>query len=148
MNIVLVSPEIPHNTGAIGRTALVTNSKLHLIRPFGFFLDEKSVKRAGLDYWHKIKLYEYDSFDEFIHGNIINQIYFVETCGTKKYTDVLYEKDCFLVFGSETTGLPKNILDKFQENIVCIPMASGERSLNLSVAVGVVVYEALRQAGF
>ena len=148
MNIVLHQPEIPHNTGAIGRTCLVTNSRLHLIHPLGFYLDEKSLKRSGLDYWHKLQVREYDSFDEFLQKNMVEQIFFIETEGTKKYSDVNYNKNCFLVFGSETAGLPKTILDKYPKNIVHIPMTQGERSLNLSVAVGVVLYEALRQTGF
>ena len=148
MNIVLYQPEIPHNTGAIGRTCLVTSSALHLIHPLGFFLDEKSLKRSGLDYWHRLIVHEYSSFDDFLEKNSIHDIFFVETGGSKKYTDVSYSKNCFLVFGSETTGLPKSILDEYQENVVHIPMIKGERSINLSVAVGIVLYEALRQTGF
>ena len=148
MNIVLYQPEIPHNTGAIGRTCLVTNSALHLIHPLGFFLDEKSLKRSGLDYWLKLKVHEYSSFDDFLEKNSIHDIYFVETYGNKKYTEVNYSKNSFLVFGSETTGLPINILNKYQEDVVHIPMVKGERSINLSVAVGIVLYEALRQTGF
>ena len=148
MNIVLYQPEIPHNTGAIGRTCLVTNSALHLIHPLGFFLDEKSLKRSGLDYWHKLKVYEYDSFDDLLSKNHSPCMFFVETSGQNKYTDVEYSEESFLVFGSETTGLPKYILEKYQENVVYIPMVKGERSINLSVAVGIVLYEALRQTGF
>ena len=148
MNIVLYQPEIPHNTGAIGRTCLVTDSSLNLIHPLGFFLDEKSLKRSGLDYWSKLQVYEYDSFDDFLGKNLAAEIFFIETCGKRKYTDVNYSKDSFLVFGSETTGLPKKILDIRRENIVHIPMVKGERSINLSVAVGIVLYEALRQNGF
>ena len=148
MNIVLYQPEIPHNTGAIGRTCLVTNSVLHLIHPLGFFLDEKSLKRSGLDYWNKLKVHEYDSFEEFLKKNSAPEIFFIETSGEKKYSDAIYSKNSFLVFGSETTGLPKRILDVYQENVVHIPMIKGERSLNLSVTVGIVLYEALRQTGF
>ena len=148
MNIVLYQPEIPHNTGAIGRTCLVTNSALHLIHPLGFFIDEKNLKRSGLDYWDKLKVHEYDSFDSFLKKNPSQEFFFVETSGDKKYTDVLYSKNCFLVFGNETTGLPKGILDIYPKNIVHIPMIKGERSINLSVAVGIVLYEALRQTGF
>ena len=148
MNIVLYQPEIPHNTGAIGRTCLVTNSALHLIHPLGFFLDEKNLQRSGLDYWSKLKVHEYNSFDDFVKENLASEIFFIETCGKKKYTDANYSRDSFLVFGSETTGLPQSILDVFQENIIHIPMVKGERSLNLSVSVGIVLYEALRQTGF
>ena len=148
MNIVLYQPEIPHNTGAIGRTCLVTNSALHLIHPLGFFLDEKSVKRSGMDYWHRLKVHEYDSFDDFLESNFISDIFFVETGGDKKYTEVNYSKNCFLVFGSEKAGLPDSILYKYKDYVVHIPMIKGERSLNLSVTVGIVLYEALRQTGF
>ena len=148
MNIVLHQPEIPHNTGAIGRTCLVTSSALHLVHPLGFFLDEKSLKRSGLDYWHSLKLHEYDSFDDFLQKNPAGEFFFIETSGEKKYTDVSYSKDSFLIFGSETVGLPKNILDEHAKKIVHIPMVKGERSINLSVAVGIVLYEALRQTGF
>ena len=147
MNIVLYQPEIPHNTGAIGRTCLVTNSALHLIHPLGFFLDEKSLKRCGLDYWHRLRVHEYGSFDEFLEKNYIPQIFFVETSGAKKYTDVSFSKDCYLVFGSETSGLPKSILDEYRQSTVFVPMVEGERSINLSVAVGIVLFEALRQTG-
>ena len=148
MNVVLYQPEIPHNTGAIGRTCLVTKSALHLIHPLGFFLDEKSLKRSGLDYWHRLGVHEYDSFDEFMDRNFNKEIFFIETSGQKKYTDATYKKGSFLVFGSETVGLPKHILDEHPKKVVHIPMAKGERSINLSVAVGIVLYEALRQTGF
>ena len=148
MNIVLHQPEIPHNTGAIGRTCLVTNSALHLIHPLGFYLDEKSLKRSGLDYWHKLKVHEYDSFDDFLKKNSTGEFFFIETSGKKRYTDVNYNKGCFLIFGSETVGLPSNILDEYAKKVVHIPMIKGERSVNLSVAVGIVLYEALRQTGF
>ena len=154
MNIVLHQPEIPHNTGAIGRTCLMTGSALHLIRPYGFFLDEKSLKRAGLDYWHKLGVSEYDNFAAFekeIEKEIekkIGNFYFIETSGEKFYTDVAYTPDDYLIFGSETAGLPQEILQKFPKKIIRIPMIGEERSLNLSVAVGIVLYEALRQTGF
>ena len=148
MNIVLYQPEIPHNTGAIGRTALVAGAKLHLIHPLGFFLDEKSLKRCGLDYWHEVDVSQYDSFLDFLEKNDTRQMYFVETGSGILYSEVTYQRNCFLVFGSETTGLPKKILEKYRENIISIPMARGKRSLNLSVAVGVVLFEALRQTGF
>jgi len=169
MNIVLHQPEIPHNTGAIGRTCLVTGSALHLIRPYGFFLDEKSLKRSGLDYWHKLDVREYDNFCEFKKNNPCERFFFVETSGGQLYSDVKYEPNDYLIFGSETTGIPQNILDEFPEQIIRIPMKrrgagcasdfaeispqaaqqhEDARSLNLSVAVGIVLYEALRQTKF
>ena len=148
MNIVLYQPEIPHNTGAIGRTCLVANAALHLIHPLGFFLDEKSLKRSGLDYWNNLKVYEYDSFDDFMKRNPNIEMFFIETSGEKNYSEVIYKKNCFLVFGSETIGLPKHILDEYPEHVVHIPMARGKRSINLSVAVGIILYEAHRQTGF
>ena len=148
MNIVLHNPEIPHNTGAIGRTCLMTGTKLHLIHPLGFFLDEKSLKRSGLDYWKKISVQEYDSFDDFLERNPAANIFLVETGDSKVYTQVEYKKNDFLIFGSETTGLPHSILEKYPTQRVHIPMVGEERSLNLSVSVGIVLYEALRQHGF
>ena len=148
MNIVLVNPEIPHNTGAIGRTCLMTGAKLHLVRPYGFFLDEKSLKRSGLDYWKKINLCEYDSFRDFQTQNPGARIFLVETGDNKNYTDVAFENDDFLVFGCETTGLPSWILDEYPHSRIKIPMVGEDRSLNLSVSVGIVLYEALRQNSF
>ena len=159
MNIVLHQPEIPHNTGAIGRTCLVTGAKLHLIRPYGFHLDEKSLKRAGMDYWHKLNVQEYDSFQHFIDitmgenappiGGVSRpSFYLVETGSSKTYADVNYKPHDYIIFGSETTGLPAHILSQYRDNIVSIPMIGDSRSLNLSVAVGIVLYEALRQNGF
>jgi len=147
-NIVLHQPEIPHNTGAIGRTCLMTNAKLHLIHPLGFFLDQKSLKRSGLDYWHKIKVHEYMDFEDFLKKNPSANIYLAESGDGKFYTDVKYKPDDYVIFGSETTGLPQNIMDKYSSRIVKIPMIGEERSLNLSVSVGIVLYEALRQNGF
>jgi tRNA (cytidine/uridine-2'-O-)-methyltransferase len=152
VNIVLHQPEIPHNTGAIGRTCLVTGSRLHLIRPYGFFLDEKSLKRAGMDYWKKIDVREYAAFHDFEHAcenkNPPGNFYFVETSGGLLYSQVKFKPNDYLIFGSETSGLPQEILASYPESIIRIPMAGEERSLNLSVAVGIVLYEALRQTGF
>lgn len=148
MNIVLHQPEIPHNTGAIGRTCLMTGAKLHLIHPLGFFLDEKSLKRSGLDYWHKINVQEYRSFQEFKEANKNGRFILVETGESKIYTNINFEKDDYIIFGSETTGLPAMLLEEYQSNRIRIPMVGEERSLNLSVAVGIVLYEALRQRGF
>ena len=156
MNIVLHQPEIPHNTGAIGRTCLVTGAKLHLIRPYGFYLDEKSLKRAGMDYWGKIDVREYDNFAEFLKAipegdgllPVRERLHFVETGSAKTYVDIKYGMDDYIIFGSETAGLPRWIMDEYKDRVVTIPMLGDARSLNLSVAVGVVVYEALRQGGF
>ena len=148
MNIVLYQPEIPHNTGAIGRTCLVTGSKLHLIRPYGFFLDEKSLKRAGMDYWKKLNVREYDSFDDFQKNNPYRRFIFIETSGGEIYSNIKFEANDFLIFGSETTGIPAEILRDYAGQVVKIPMLADERSLNLSVSVGIVLYEALRQTGY
>ena len=148
MNIVLHEPEIPHNTGAIGRTCLMTGAKLHLIHPLGFFLDEKSLKRSGLDYWHKINVTEYVNFEDFQEKNPGARFHIAETAGGRLYTEAEYQMDDYIIFGSETTGLPARILDKYPEHRVQIPMVGEERSLNLSVSVGIVLYEALRQNGF
>ena len=159
MNIVLHQPEIPHNTGAIGRTCLMTGTKLHLIRPYGFYLDEKSLKRSGLDYWHKLNVREYDSFSQFIEtaepasspgheGLSHTRFFLVETGGELTYADVKYQPDDYIIFGSETTGLPPWLLEQYAGRIISIPMTGEERSLNLSVAAGIVLYEALRQNGF
>ena len=148
MNIVLHQPEIPHNTGAVGRTCLVTNSQLHLIHPLGFHLDEKSLKRCGLDYWPKLGVREYDNFTHFLTANPTARFFLIETGGTKRYIDVAYTPDDFLVFGCETRGLPAELLTTYADRILTLPMRPGERSLNLSVTVGIVLYEALRQTGF
>jgi len=151
MNIVLHQPEIPHNTGAIGRTCLVTGSALHLIRPYGFHLDEKSLKRAGMDYWQRLNVCEYDSFDDFVAKNAqgMSRFVFAETGGDMLYTDWQFQQGDYIIFGSETAGLPRNILDKFRERVVSIPMVGEiqDRSLNLSVSVGIILFEALRQLG-
>jgi len=148
INIVLHQPEIPHNTGAIGRTCLMTGAGLHLIRPYGFYLDEKSIKRSGLDYWPKVNVQEYDDFHDFIEKTPHANLYLAESGVGKSYTDVSYKMGDYIVFGSETMGLPAWILDKYPARVVGIPMTGEERSLNLSVAVGIVLYEALRQNGF
>ena len=148
MNIVLHQPEIPHNTGAIGRTCLMTGAGLHLIRPLGFYLDEKSLKRSGLDYWHKLDVHEYDNFQDFVDKNPSARFFLVESNEGRAYTDVEYKPGDYLVFGSETCGLPAWLLAQYPQQVVNIPMTGEERSLNLSVAAGIVLYEALRQNGF
>lgn len=148
MNIVLHQPEIPHNTGAVGRTCLVAGAKLHLIHPLGFYLDEKSLKRSGLDYWPKLNVREYDSFPHFLESNPGALCYLVETGGQRAYTDIAFTRNDYLVFGNETNGLPASMLADYPDRIISIPMIGDERSLNLSVSVGIVLYEALRQTGF
>ncbi len=151
MNIVLYQPEIPANTGNIARTCAVTGIKLHLIEPLGFSLDEKSIRRAGLDYWSAVTIEVHKSFEEFVnkYGNLSN-MYFCSTHGKKLYSEVKYNKDDFLVFGRETAGLSEEIYTKYEEYLIRIPLlpVEGARSLNLSNAVSIVAYEALRQNEF
>jgi len=145
-NIVLLQPEIPQNTGNIARTCACTNSKLHLVKPFKFKIDDKSLKRAGLDYWDKLEVFVYEDFDDFLIKNKNADMYFIETGTDKLYTDFKYPtQDCYLVFGQETKGIPKDILNKYKDKIGTIPMTGGLRSLNLSNCVAIVLYEAIRQ---
>lgn len=148
MNIVLLEPEIPANTGNIARTCAATGTTLHLIRPLGFSTDDKNLKRAGLDYWHLVKIFYYDNFDKFYEANCEGCFYFATTRAAQWYSDVSYPPGCFLVFGKETAGLPAAILDRFADRLIRIPIVAGARSLNLSNAAAVVLYEALRQQGF
>ncbi len=148
LNVVLHEPEIPSNTGNIGRTCVATNTRLHLIEPLGFRLDEKDLKRAGMDYWQDLDVRTYVNFDEFLRENPGAKIYMATTKARKVYTDVKYEPDCFLMFGKESAGIPEEILVENQENCVRIPMAGDTRSLNLANSVAIVLYEALRQQDF
>ena len=148
MNIILHQPEIPANTGNIGRTCVATGTKLHLIKPLGFFVDDKSLKRAGMDYWHELDVQIYDSFDDFLSKNNNPKIFMVETKTEKLYTDVKYGANDFIMFGKETTGILDEILEKYSDTVVRIPMLEGTRSLNLSNAAAIVLFEALRQNGF
>jgi len=148
MNIVLHRPEIPHNTGAIGRTCLSTGTKLHLIRPYGFSLSEKAIRRSGMDYWQKVDVQEYDSFQAFLTKNPAANFYLVETGESVLYSDVKYKQDDYIIFGNESSGLPKEILEKYPARQVRLPMTAEGRSLNLSVCAGIVLYEALRQNDF
>jgi len=148
MNIVLVEPEIPANTGNIARTCAVTGSALHLVRPLGFSTEDKYLKRAGLDYWHLVKVFYYDSFWEVVEKNPGRPFYLATVKAARRYTDAVYEPGCFLVFGKETEGLADEILNAFPDRQVRIPMREGIRSLNLSNAVAIILYEALRQRGF
>ncbi|MCL1996519.1 MAG: tRNA (cytidine(34)-2'-O)-methyltransferase [Defluviitaleaceae bacterium] len=148
MNIVLYQPEIPQNTGNIARTCLLTNTALHLIHPLGFKTDEKSLVRSGLDYWQKIRVSYYDNFAHFVLANNNPAIYMCETGADNLYTNVQYPKNAFVMFGRETTGIPEDILQRYKETAIRIPMVPNSRSLNLSNAVAIVIYEALRQQGF
>ena len=148
MNIVLFGPEMPANTGNIGRTCVATGTRLHLIEPLGFKINEKALKRAGLDYWDKLDVTVYCDFDDFLERNPGAKIYMATTKAPNVYTDVRYEPDCFIMFGKESAGIPEEILVKNQETCVRIPMWGDIRSLNLSNSVAIVLYEALRQNGF
>ena len=148
MNIVLLEPEMPANTGNIGRTCVATNSRLHLIEPLGFKLNEKMVKRAGLDYWDKLDVTVYSDYQDFLDKNPGAKIYMATTKAHKVYTEPEYEPDCYIMFGKESAGIPEEILLENQENCVRIPMWGDIRSLNLSNSVSIVLYEALRQNGF
>lgn len=148
INIVLHEPEIPGNTGNIGRTCVATGVKLHLIEPLGFQIDEKHLKRAGMDYWDKLDVTVYDDFNDFLAKNPGAKIYMATTKSKQKYTDVNYEEDCFIMFGKESAGIPEEILLDYKDTAVRIPMYPEIRSLNLSNSVAIVLYEALRQHDF
>ena len=148
LNIVLFEPEIPANTGNIGRTCVATGTRLHLIEPLGFRLNEKSIKRAGMDYWEHLDVTRYINFEDFLEKNPDAKIYMATTKGQHVYTEVNYEPDCYIMFGKESAGIPEEILVKHPDNCIRIPMLSEIRSLNLSNSVAVVLYEALRQNQF
>lgn len=148
LNIVLHEPEMPANTGNIGRTCVATDTVLHLIEPLGFKINDKMLKRAGLDYWDKLDVRIYDDFDDFLAKNPGAQIYMATTKAARSYTDVQYEDDCYIMFGKESAGIPESILQKYQDTAVRIPMWGDIRSLNLSNSVAIVLYEALRQNNF
>ncbi|MDD3919859.1 MAG: tRNA (uridine(34)/cytosine(34)/5-carboxymethylaminomethyluridine(34)-2'-O)-methyltransferase TrmL [Eubacteriales bacterium] len=147
-HIVLVEPEIPQNTGNISRTCAVTGSVLHLVRPLGFSTDDKTLKRAGLDYWQFLDVRYYDSFYELQAQYPIARYHYASTHAQNNYAEATYQDGDFLVFGKETAGLPKDLLQKNAAHAVRIPMGDGLRSLNLSNSVAIVLYEALRQVGF
>lgn len=148
LNIVLFEPEIPANTGNIGRTCVATGTRLHLIEPLGFRLNEKSIKRAGMDYWEHLHVTRYINFEDFLEKNPGAKIYMATTKGQHVYTEVNYEPDCYIMFGKESAGIPEEILVKNPDTCIRIPMLSEIRSLNLSNSVAVVLYEALRQNNF
>ena len=149
INIVLHEPEIPHNTGAIARTCVLTNSKLHLIKPFGFDLDDKHLKRAGLDYWKYLDLTIYENLDEFFEKNKDINFYLATTKTNNIYSDVKFKDGDFIFFGKETAGLPEDLINKYSERAIRIPMIKDlKRSLNLANSCTVILYEALRQLDF
>ena len=148
LNIVLHEPEIPANTGNIGRTCVATGTRLHLIKPLGFDISDKAVRRAGLDYWPKLDVTVYESYEDFLERNPGAKIYYATTKGPQTYVDVQYEEDCFIMFGKESAGIPEEILVKHPEECLRIPMWGEIRSLNLSNSVAIVLYEALRQNEF
>ena len=148
LNIVLYEPEIPANTGNIGRTCVATGTRLHLIEPLGFRLNEKSVKRAGMDYWEHLDVTRYINYEDFLAKNPGAKIYMASTKAPRCYTEVQYEPDCYIMFGKESGGIPEEILLENQETAVRIPMMEEIRSLNLGNSVAIVLYEALRQNQF
>lgn len=148
INIVLHEPEMPANTGNIGRTCVALGARLHLIEPLGFRLDEKSLKRAGLDYWDKLDVTTYINFEDFLEKNPKAKIYMATTKSKQTYVDVTYEKDCYIMFGKESAGIPEEILLDYKKTSIRIPMYPEIRSLNLSNSVAIVAYEAMRQNGF
>ncbi len=147
-NIVLYEPEIPANTGNIGRTCAATNTRLHLIEPLGFRLNEKEVRRAGMDYWQDLDVTRYINWEDFLEKNPDAGIYMATTKGHRIYTEVSYEPDCYIMFGKESAGIPEEILVKHPDACIRIPMLGETRSLNLSNSVAIILYEALRQNRF
>lgn len=147
-NIVLVEPEIPQNTGNIARTCAATGCKLHIVKPMGFEIDDKKLKRAGLDYWHLLGVQYYDNLDDFFEKNSDGRFFYSTTKGLNTYSDVRYKDGDFILFGKETKGLPEKLLHDNREWCIRIPMISEARSLNLSNSVAIVAYEALRQTSF
>lgn len=146
LNIVLIEPEIPNNTGNIGRLALGSGSKLHLVKPFGFELTDKRLKRAGLDYWQHLDVIYYDSIDDFFTKNSDKNMVFLSAHGQKNYWDISFKDDLFIVFGKESVGLPKPLINSHQDKLFKIPLYSEHiRSFNIANAVSIVVFEGLRQ---
>lgn len=148
LNIVLLEPEIPANTGNIGRTCVAAGARLHLIEPMGFRLTEKAVKRAGLDYWDKLDVTVYDNYADFMEKNPNAKIYMATTKAKHKYTDVSYEEDAYIMFGKESAGIPEEILVEHSDTCIRIPMIGDIRSLNLGNSAAIILYEVLRQQGF
>ena len=150
LNIVLLEPEMPANTGNIGRTCCATGTRLHLIEPMGFRINDKTLKRAGLDYWNQLDVTVYDCLEDFFEKNprAVGEMFMATTKSRKNYSDVSYPEDAYIMFGKESAGVPEEILVDYQETAIRIPMNENIRSLNLSNSVAIVLYEALRQNGF
>jgi tRNA (cytidine/uridine-2'-O-)-methyltransferase len=148
LNIVLMEPEIPQNTGNIVRTCAATGAVLHIIRPMGFAVDDKQLKRCGLDYWHYLDIFYYDNIDDFNTKNPDAKVYYFSTKANKTYIDIDYPDNCFIMFGKETKGLPEDLLFEHPDTTVRIPMLGEIRSLNLSNSVAIATYEILRQWKF
>ncbi len=148
LNIVLVEPEIPQNCGNIARTCAATGCALHLIRPLGFDISEKAVRRAGLDYWHMVEVHDYENLAEFFQKNDVREMWCLSTKAPRCYVEAQFHDGCYLFFGKETKGLPEDFLAEHSGQCVRIPMKANARSLNLSNAVAITVYEALRQIEF
>lgn len=148
LNIVLLEPEIPANTGNIGRTCVAAGARLHLIEPMGFQINEKQLRRAGLDYWKQLDYIIYDSYTDFLERNRGAKVYMATTKAKHSYTEVSYEDDCYIMFGKESAGIPEELLVENEENTVRIPMFGDIRSLNLGNSVAIILYEALRQHDF
>lgn len=148
MNIILHQPEIPGNTGNIGRTCVATGTSLHLIEPLGFRLDEKAIRRSGMDYWKDLDVHRYMNFEEFTKQHPGTKIWMATTKAKRSYTEVSFAPDDYIMFGKESAGIPEEILVQHEENCIRIPMLPTIRSLNLSNSVAIVLYEALRQNGF
>lgn len=148
MNIVLLEPEIPQNAGNIARTCAATGCQLHMIKPFGFSLENKYLKRAGLDYWELLNISYYDNFEDFLNSNPDSQLFMATTKSKQTYVDVKYNKNDYIVFGKESAGIPEEILLNYKNTAIRIPMIEPSRSLNLSNSVAIILYEALRQQNF
>ncbi len=148
LNIVLLEPEIPQNCGNIARTCAATGAVLHLIRPLGFDISDKAVKRAGLDYWHLVDVRDYENLDDFFQKNDVRQMWCLSTKAPQSYTQAKFQDGCYLFFGKETKGLPEDFLEAHRESCIRLPMHAAARSLNLSNSVAITVYEALRQLNF
>ncbi len=148
LHIVLVEPEIPGNCGNIARTCAATGCSLHLIRPLGFDISDKALKRAGLDYWHLLDVHDYDNLEDFFRKNDVKQMWCLTTKAPRCYTEANFKEDCYLFFGKETKGLPEDFLEDHRDSCIRLPMRPEARSLNLSNAVAITVFEALRQLDF
>ena len=148
LHIVLVEPEIPGNCGNIARTCAATGASLHLIRPLGFDISDKALKRAGLDYWHLLDVHDYENLDDFFSKNDVKQMWCLTTKAPRCYTEANFQEDCYLFFGKETAGLPEAFLEEHRDSCIRLPMRPEARSLNLSNAVAITVFEALRQLDF